>query len=62
MTTYRSNQLQPLQAGMPFLADDDVIAHGDAERGSYRDDLLRHLDVGARRCRVSGGVIVQDAL
>jgi len=24
------NQLQPLHAGMPVLADDDVIVHGDA--------------------------------
>jgi len=23
-------QLQPLHAGMPVLADDDVIVHGDA--------------------------------
>ena len=24
------NQLQPLHAGMPVLADDEVIVHGDA--------------------------------
>jgi hypothetical protein len=24
------NQLRPLHAGMPVLADDDVIVHGDA--------------------------------
>jgi hypothetical protein len=24
------NQLQPLHAGMPVLADNDVIVHGDA--------------------------------
>ncbi len=47
---------------MPLFADDDVIVHGNAERRSHRDDLLRHLDVGARRRRIAGGVIVQDLL
>jgi len=57
-----SNQLQPLQTGVAFLADDDVIVHGDAERGRHRDDLLRHLDVRAGGSWVSRGMIVQDAL
>jgi hypothetical protein len=42
-----------------FFADDDVVVHGDAERLCHLDDLLRHLDVGARRRRVAGGVVVQ---
>jgi hypothetical protein len=43
-----SNQLRPLQAGVAFLADDDVVVHGNAERICLRDDLRHHLDVGAR--------------
>ena len=30
----------------PFLADDDVVVHGDAERPCHRDDRLRRLDGG----------------
>ena len=46
---------------MAFLADDDVIVDGDAKRVCHRDDLLRHLDVGARGRRIAGGVIVQES-
>src|SRR3954464_2911622 len=28
-----SNQLHPFQTRMPVLADDDVVVHGNAERG-----------------------------
>jgi hypothetical protein len=56
------DQLQPLQAGVSVLADDDVIVHGNAERLRHRDYLLRHLDIGARRCRIAGRMVVQDAL
>jgi hypothetical protein len=31
---------------MAFLADDDVIVHGDAERARNVDDRLCHLNVG----------------
>jgi hypothetical protein len=47
---------------VPFLADDDVVVHANAKRLRHRDDLLRHLDVGARRRRIAGRVIVQNAL
>jgi len=47
---------------MPVLADDDVVVHGDAERTRDVDDRAGHLDVGLRRRRIAGGVIVQDAL
>jgi hypothetical protein len=33
---------------MPLLADDDVVVHQDAERLGGGDDLLGHLDIGAR--------------
>ena len=56
------HQPHPLQTRMPVLADDDVVMHGDAERGGDIDDRFRHLDVGLRRRRVAGGVVVQDAL
>jgi hypothetical protein len=32
---------------MSFLADDNVVVHRNAERLRHRNDLLRHLDVGA---------------
>jgi hypothetical protein len=47
---------------MSVLADDDVVVHGNAERAGDGDDLLRHLDIGVRRRRIAGGMIVQDAL
>src|SRR5438105_2268493 len=40
-----SNQPHALQARMPVPADDDVVVHGNAERGGDIDDRLRHLDV-----------------
>ena len=47
---------------MPASADDDVVVHGNAERGGDVDDRLRHLDIGLRRRRIAGGMVVQDAL
>jgi hypothetical protein len=41
-----SNQLHPVQAGMPVLADDDVVVHGDPKRFGNLDDRFGHLDVG----------------
>ena len=45
---------------MPVLADDDVVVHGDAERGGDVDDGFGNLDVGLRRGRIAQGVIVQQ--
>ena len=45
---------------MSFLADDDVVVHGNAERLCHLDDLLRHLDVGTGGGGIAGGVIVDD--
>ena len=56
----RLNQLQPFQAGVPFLTDDDVIVHGNAERLRHRNNLLRHLNIGARRRRIAGWMIVHQ--
>src|ERR1035437_7689570 len=54
------DQLQPLQAGMPVLADDDVIVDGDAERSGDIDDRPGHLDIRQRRRRIAGGMIVHQ--
>jgi len=43
---------------MAFLADDDVVVHGNAERVRHRNDLLRRLDVRAGGRRLSGRMIV----
>jgi hypothetical protein len=57
----RLNQLQALQTRMAVLADDDVIMHRNPERCGDVDDGAGHLDIGLRRCRVAGGVIVHKA-
>ena len=54
------DQPQPLETGVAFLADDDVVVHGNAQRLGHVDDRLRHLDVGARRRRVARRMIVQN--
>jgi len=54
------DQQQPLHARMPTLADDDVVVHGDAERLRRLDDQPGHLDIGPRRCRVAGRVVVDQ--
>jgi hypothetical protein len=45
---------------MPVLADDDVVVDGNAERGGDLDDRLGHMDIGLRRRRIAGGVVVHD--
>ena len=51
---------EPAKARVPVAADDQVVVDGDAERLADLDDRLRHLDVGARRRRVAGGVVVDE--
>jgi hypothetical protein len=41
------------RSGMAGFADNDMIVHGDAERGSEVDDRFRHLDVRPRGRRRS---------
>jgi len=55
-----SNQPHPLQTRMPVLADDDVVMHGNAKRAGDVDDRFRHLDIGLRRRRVAGGMVVHQ--
>ena len=45
---------------MPASADDDVVVHGDAERRCDIDDRLGHLDIGLRRGRIAGGMVVHQ--
>jgi hypothetical protein len=54
------DQLQPFQARMPILADDDVVVHGNSERFRRRDDRLRHVDVGARGGGIAGRMVVHQ--
>lgn len=46
---------------MPVLADNDVVVHGDAERRGDVDDRLGHLNVGLRRRRIAGGMVVEQS-
>jgi hypothetical protein len=45
---------------MPVLADNEMVVHGDAERARNLDDRLRHLNVGARRGGIAGGMVVHQ--
>jgi len=56
----RSYQPQALHAGMPVLADDDVIVHRYAKRTGDIDDRLGHMDIRLRRRWIAGGVIVDQ--
>ena len=59
-TAEASNQPQPLEARVPVLADDQMVVHGNPERLCHLDDRLGHLVMCLRRCRIAGGVIVQN--
>lgn len=45
---------------MAVAADDDVVVDSDAQRFRGVDDLLRDIDVGARRRRIARRVIVDQ--
>src|SRR5438094_804269 len=45
---FKLDQLHPLQTRMPVVADDDVVVHGNAERGGDLDDRLGHMDISLR--------------
>jgi hypothetical protein len=47
---------------MSIFADNEVVMHGDAERIRDCDDLLGHFDIGVRRRRIAGRMIVQDSV
>jgi len=54
------DQLEPLQARVPLLADDDVVMHLDAEIARHVDDLFGHFDIGARRRGVAAWMVMQQ--
>jgi hypothetical protein len=41
-------------------ADDYVVVHRDAESEGDLDDLPGHLDIGTRRGRIAGRMIIHD--
>lgn len=45
---------------MAVAADDDVIVDRDTKRAGGIDDLLGHIDIGARRRRIARGMIVRQ--
>ena len=45
---------------MSAPADDDVVVHGDAERGGDVDDRFRHLDVRTRRRGIAARMVVHQ--
>src|SRR5262245_17987562 len=55
-----SNQLEALEAGVALASDDDVVVDGDAQRPGGIDDLLGHVDIGARRGGIARGVVVHQ--
>ena len=55
-----SHQLLAAEADVRVAADDDVIVNGDAEWLGRRDDQLGHVDIGARRRRITRWVIVDQ--
>jgi hypothetical protein len=55
-----SHQPQSLQTRMPIPADNNVVVHCDAKRPRDVDDRFCHQDIGLRRRRVAGGVVVHQ--
>ena len=53
-----SKQGERLQTRHPVPAHHQMIVNGDSERAQRLDDLARHVDVGGRRGRITGGMIV----
>lgn len=43
---------------MAVLSDDDMIMHRDVECFGSVDELLGHIDVGARWCGITGRMVV----
>ena len=54
-----SHKSQSLEAGMPVLADDDMVMHRNAKRTGGLHDRLRHVDIRPRRGGITGRMIVQ---
>lgn len=46
---------------MAVLSDNDMIMHRDVECFGSVDELLGHVDVGARWCRITGRMVVEES-
>src|SRR5690606_17513285 len=57
---HRSYKAQPSKANVALAPHDNVIVDRDAQGARGLDDLLRHLDVGARRGGIAGWVVVHQ--
>ena len=55
-----AQQAEVAQAGVAAAADDQVVVHRDAERLGGVDDVARDGDVGLRRGRVAGRMVVHQ--
>src|SRR3954471_15492466 len=58
--TEELNQLERTEARMAIAADDDVVVDGDAELLACLDDPAGHVDIGHRRSRIAGRVVVHE--
>lgn len=47
---------------MAVLSDNDMIMHRDVECFGSVDELLGHIDVGARWCRITGRMVVHHPI
>src|SRR5262249_21606492 len=54
------NQLQRLQTRVAVLAHYEMVVDGDAQWTRDLDDRLGHVDVGARRGGIAGGMVVHQ--
>ena len=55
------DQLQPLETRMSFFSDDDVVVYRDPQGLCDFHNDPRHFNIGARRRRVTSGMIVDKA-
>jgi len=56
------DQPQTLEAYMTIPAHNDVVVHRNAERLRHLDDLLRRIDVGARRRGIARRMVVHETI
>lgn len=56
------DQSQSTEAGMAVLPDNDMIMHRDVECFGSVDELLGHIDVGARWRWITGRMVVNHAI
>ena len=60
MRKFLLDQSQSTEAGMAVLPDNDMIMHRDVECFGSVDELLGHIDVGARWRWITGRMVVDQ--